>query len=428
MPMRWKAFVLAGVIGALSPTASAETVTEAFRDAVVASPELAARRARLKAQRQDVPIALAEALPQITLSATASRVFRDDPAFRQVGSQKREEWRGAATGSQLLFGSGRVWSNYRQARLQVESSEALYEEALQTLLFDTARIFAEVRRARAAAASNAQTLTNLEEQREYVEANQRAGFLTMTDLAQAEARIASGRSQSARATADLVAAQRAFERLVGRPPGELDALPPATNLPQSEEAALEHANRQRKVLEAARQAVRAADAGIDAAHAVGRPRLTLEATSAIENDFDAVGADRFIDDQVGVRLTIPFSVGGANWARIRQQRALRDAARQEATVALRDLEQSVAVAWSDLVAARVAASATEEEVRAAELALRGVRREQQNGLRAVIDVLDQEQALLVAQLSRARAERDVAIAEHRLLFEVGALECAACAR
>lgn len=411
---------------ALAPEGAAETVTDAFHGAVAGSAELAVRRARLKAQRQDVPIALSEALPQIQFSATAGRVFRDDPAFRQVGSQKREEWRGAATGSQLLFGSGRVWSNYRQARLQVESSEALYEEAFHTLLFDTVRVYADVRRARAVVSAVAQTLANLEQQREYVAANQRAGFLTMTDLAQAEARIAAGRSQSARAAADLIAAQRGYERIVGHLPGDLDAPAGAAQLPQSEEVALEQASRQRKILEAARQAVRAASAGIDAAHAVGRPRLSLEATSAIENDFEGIATDRSIDDQVGLRLTIPFSAGGANWARVRQQRALRDAARQEATIALRDLEQSVAVAWAELVAARVAVISSGEEVRAAELALRGVRREQQNGLRAVIDVLDQEQGLLLAQLALARAERDATAAAHRLLFEVGGLDCESC--
>lgn len=405
---------------------SAETLEEAYSDAVTTSPELAARRARLRAQRQALPLALSEALPQIQLTATASRVFRDDPAQRQTGSEKREEWRGSASGSQLVFGSGRVWASSRQARAQIQSGEALYWEAAQSLLFETAQVYADLRQARAVLAAQQKTLENLVEQRRYVEANQRAGFLTVTDLAQADARIAASEGQLARARAGETSAAQAFLRLVGRPPGDLGSPEPVEGLPQSLAEALARAADTRMIVEAARQAERAADAAVDVAAANGRPRLTFEADSAIDNEFNGAEGDRFIDDLVGFRLSIPFSAGGANWARARQQRALREAARLEIAITLRDIEQGVTSAWANLEAARIVLVSSHEEVRSAELALRGVGREQQAGLRAVIDVLDQEQALLAANLSRARAERDVAVAERQLMFETGSISCREC--
>lgn len=424
---KFMATVATCAVLAMAAPVRAETLEEAFRDAVAYSPELGLQRARVSAQRQAVPLAISEALPQIDFNATASRIFRDDPTFRQRGSEKREDWRGSASGSQLLFGSGRVLARYRQAQAQVDAAESLYAEATQSLLFETAQAYADVRRAEGFLKANQQTLENLETQRLYVDANLRGGFLTVTDLAQADGRIAVARSGMARAAADLIGAQRAFQRLVGRPATSLEALPAATSLPTSEEEALRLAQDRRRIMEAARLSEKAAEAGIDAAQAVGRPRLTLEATSAIENGFDDPREARYIDDVVGLRLVVPFSSGGANWARVRQQRALREAARQEAAITLMDLNQSVAVAWANLVAARAVALSTEDEVRAAELALRGVRREQESGLRAIVDVLDQEQALLQAQLSRTRAERDVAVAEHRLMFETGGLSCPSCA-
>lgn len=411
----------------MAAPAQADVLEEAFRDAVAVSPELSAQRARLKAQRLAVPLAFSEALPQIELSATSQRIFRDDPTFRQRGSEKREDWRGSATGSQLIFGSGRVLSRVRQARAQVSAAESLYKEATQSLLFETAQAYADVRRADAVVKANEQTLQNLETQRRYVEANQRGGFLTTTDLAQADARIAVARSSIARATADLVIASRSFQRLVGRPPGALDALAPVTTLPENEAEALRLGRERRQIVEAAQKSLAAAEAGIDAAAATGRPRLTFEASSAIENGFDDPTEARYIDDVVGLRLVVPLSTGGATLARTRQQRAFRDAARQEVAITLQDLERDVGVAWANLVTARVAMTASAAEIEAAELALRGVRREQENGLRAIIDVLDQEQALLQAQVSRARAERDVAVAEYRLLFETGGLSCSSCA-
>ena len=86
----------------------------------------------------------------------------------------------------------------------------------------------------------------------------------------------------------------------------------------------------------------------------------------------------------------------------------------------------MATSWATLDAARAAREAAEAEVAAAELAVRGAKREQQNGLRSVFEVLDQEQNLLNARLGAARAERDVSVAERQVLFEIGALTCAGC--
>jgi outer membrane protein len=63
-----------------------------------------------------------------------------------------------------------------------------------------------------------------------------------------------------------------------------------------------------------------------------------------------------------------------------------------------------------------------EQVEAAELAYEGVRLEQETGLRATFEVLEQEQALLDARLALAQAERDLVVAERQLLASIGELE------
>lgn len=406
--------------------ATAETLDDAFRDAIATSPDLAARRARVDAQREAVTLAYTDAFPQLAANITASRVDRDDPARRITGTERRDEWRAGAQASQLVFASGRVRAAVRQARAQLEASEAAYREVRQSVLLQTAQAFADVRQARAVVAAQGETLENLTAQRAYVVANQRAGFLTLTDVAQADARIAASRSQQARARAELIAAERNFGRYVGRPPGDLEAPGSPYMLALDLGYALELATKRRHSLEAARMSERAADAAVDAAHAAGRPRLSLEANSFIDNGFEFEDDDRVIEDYVALRMTIPIFSGGANRARARQQRAVRAAARYDIAIAHREIERGVATALADLDAARASEAAAREEIRAAELALRGIRREQQSGLRSVIDVLDQEQDLLSARLSLARAERDRTIAERSLQFETGVLECQTC--
>lgn len=406
--------------------AGAETLEDAFRDAAESSPDLASRRARVAAQRAAISLAYADALPQIAVNLTGSRMDRDDPARRISGTERRDEWRAGAQASQLVFGSGRVRAAARQARAQLEASEAAYRETFQSLLLQTTQAYADVRASRAFLVAQQDTLKNLEGQRAYVVANQRAGFLTLTDVAQADARIAASKSQLAGAQAEVIAAERSFLRYVGRPPGELDLPETPYLLPTDMGFALELATRKRHSLEAARQQERAADAAVDAAHATGRPRVSLEANSFIDNGFEFEDDDRVIEDYVALRVTIPIFSGGANRARARQQRAIRSAARYDIAIAHREIERGVATALADLDAAKATEAAAQEEIKAAELALRGIRREQQSGLRSVIDVLDQEQDLLGARLSLARAERDRVVAERSLQFETGVLECRSC--
>jgi outer membrane protein len=406
--------------------AAAETLDDAFRDAVSTSPDLAARRARVAAQRESIMLAYADALPQLSANLTASRVDRDDPARRVTGTELRDEWRAGAQASQLVFGSGRVRAAIRQARAQLEASEAAYRELYQSVLLETAQAYADVRQARAVLSAQAATLENLNAQRAFVIANQRAGFLTLTDVAQADARIAASQSQMARARAELVAAERTFARFVGRMPGDLEVPGTPYLLPLDLGYALELATKRRQSLEAARLSERAADAAVDAAHASGRPRLSFEANTYLDNGFEYEDDDRIIEDAIALRMTIPIFSGGANRARARQQRAVRSAARFDIAIAHREVERGVATALASLDAARAAETAAQEEIRAAELALRGIRREQQSGLRSVIDVLDQEQDLLSARLSLARAERERIVAERSLQFETGVLECGSC--
>lgn len=413
-------------VSARPASAAPDTLDQAMGDALATNPELAARKARLDATRQGIPIAVSDAFPQIVGTATAERFDRDDPSQRLTGSQERETWRGGGSVQQLLYSSGRVRAAVSQARSEYRADAALYREASSQLLLQTVRAYADVRQARAALTAQLATQENLEAQKRYVAANQKRGFLTITDVAQADARIAASRAQVARARADVVSAERAFIRIVGRPPGDLPPADGIETLPKSLDEAYAVAARSRQAAESARQQVRAAEAAIDLARSGGGPRLTLEASSFFDNAFNGPQADRVIDDTVAMRLTIPVFSGGAVRARTAQQRSLRNAARLDLSYTLRQIEEGVTNAWVALDAARVARQSADEEVAAAELAVKGVKREQENGLRSVFEVLDQEQALLNARLAAARAERDVAVAERQVMFEIGSLACETC--
>ena len=390
--------------------------------AVATNPSLAAERSRVRAVRQALPQAWAELLPQV--SAEASVIEQDStedeftPAF--TIREQPEYWIASVRSSTLLFGSGRVLASTRQARAQIASAVALYQDAVQGLVLEFTQAYAETIFAREALAAQEESLTNLEEQVRFARSNQREGFLTRTDVAQAEARVASATADLARARARVTDAVQLYERVVGHAPADLAPPPPLAGLPANLSDALAIAEEEHPALVAAAADIAGANAAVDLAAANGRARLFIESNNST---YDAVehGGDfsQEFDSTVSMRVYVPLFSGGATRSRAQQQRYVRDAARHTLTDTQRGVSQRVNVSWSNLDSARTRLVASRTRLEAAELASRGTRREQQFGQRSMIDVLNQEQERLSARVALAEAERDVVVAERVLAASIG---------
>lgn len=417
--MRGLIVSLAALAALLPGTVAADTLAEAMVSAVESNPTLASQRARLRATREVLPQAWSEALPQISVGGTAVRSDRDSDTPSPLDGVS-SDWSASANASQLLFGSGRVLASTRAARAQIRGAVADYDQTLQTLLLDVTRAYADVRQTQQIVAAREQTVSNLTRLLEYAQAQFDAGVVTRTDVAQSQARLAQARTLLVQAQGQLAASVQAYLRLVGRPPSDLQAPPRAEGLPPQLEVALETAGRQSPVLQSAIADTELADANVDVAAAQGRARVTLEAGQSIGADFDDDTTESQTDT-VGVRVSVPIFQGGLVRSRTRQQRALRAAANLDLAATQRLVQENVTNSWTGLASARAAVDSAREQVQAAELAYEGVRLEQETGLRATFEVLEQEQNLLDARLALAQAERDLVVAERQLLASVGSL-------
>lgn len=411
---------IAALIAAAPSVVHADTLPEAMAAAEEGNPSLAAQRARLRASREALPQAWAEALPQISLSGGAGVSDR----YPTPGNERDETWSANAGASQLLFSGGRVLATTRAARASIRGAVADYDFTQQQLLLDVAAAYADVRQAQQVVAAREQTVSNLSTLLEYAQAQFDAGVVTRTDVAQSQARQAQARTLLVQAQGGLAAAVEAYMRLVGRPPTDLQAPAAATGLPPDLQSALDIAGRNSPLLRGAIASTEQADANVDVAASAGRLRVTLEAGSSLSGEFDPPDgsqSDQFQGDSVGIRASIPLFQGGAIRSRTRQQRALRSAANLDLAATQRSVQEQVTNAWTGVNSARAAVVSAREQVQAAELAYEGVRLEQETGLRATFEVLEQEQNLLDARLALAQAERNVVVAERSLLASVGAL-------
>ena len=82
---------------------------------------------------------------------------------------------------------------------------------------------------------------------------------------------------------------------------------------------------------------------------------------------------------------------------------------------------AVAQAWAQLEAAKSSIASTQNQVKAAEAALNGVREEARLGQRTTLDVLNAQQELVNARVALVQAQRDRLVNSYGLLAAIGRL-------
>ena len=417
----FKAVLLASVLGSIGTAQAADTLTDAFVKAYQTNPQLAAQRAALRATDEDVSKAIAQWRPTVTLNADYSKVRtenKQDPNPEVTINSK--PWDATATVSQTLFAGGRILAQRRQADARVQRGRAVLHQTEQGVFIDTVTAFMDVVRDEAVLKLNEQNITLLKKQLEASKARFDVGEITRTDVAQSEAALSRGEAQLIAAQASLKASRLAYEHVVGEAPATLDSKTTPPPLPDSEESARSLGEQLNPDLVAARENEHASGYAIDFAVGQMLPTVSLQAS------YDRNGQDsapQSIGEQTVVRgvVTWPLYQGGAEWANVRQAKELNSQARLQVLDTQRGVDQGVSNAWEGLRAAKSLTVANDKQVKAEQLAFEGVRQELEVGSRTTLDVLNEQQTLLNAQVALVRSQHDEVVAGYQLLASVGKL-------
>ena len=132
----------------------------------------------------------------------------------------------------------------------------------------------------------------------------------------------------------------------------------------------------------------------------------------------------FGTDQASVlgQINVPIYDGGTAASQTRQAKELASQSRLVLEQVRNQSRTAVVSAWVSNEGTKVALSAAESEVKAADVALQGVRREAAGGQRTTIDVLNSQQDLTSARSRQILAQHDRVIASYTLLSAVGRLD------
>ncbi|MEN6543141.1 TolC family outer membrane protein [Parvibaculum sp.] len=413
----------------MAPFASAENLVDALSAAYQSNPDLQSQRAQQRATDEQVPQALAGWRPTVTAqgtyAATRSRANLKAPAGASLDANSRP-LTGSVTLSENLFAGGRTVNSTAQAEHVVEAGQNSLLSAEQATLLNAVAAYMNVIRDQGVVDLNKNNVEVLKRQLEQTQDRFRVGELTRTDVAQSEARLSGAKTGLRQAEAQLTASRASYEKIVGHGPADLVKPAAVANLPQSEDQARAYAERNNPDLKAARASEAASRAAVSVAKGALLPTFDVQAQYQYARDPSSSALSsatvRTSDESsiMGV-LTIPLYQSGAEYSKVRAAKEQASAALMQIASVQRLVDEAVRDAWEQLLAARSNIVSSQEQVKANEIALEGVKQEEQVGSQTTLDVLNAEQELLNARVTLVSAERDEVVASYNLLAATGQL-------
>ena len=416
-------------IGLAGSDAAADTLEWALVQAYQNNPSLNAQRAALRATDENVPQALSGYRPKVSVTAQGGYNYTNAVQQLPVGgvvtnipfAETFLSRSVAATGTYTLFNGFQTANRTRQAESQVDGARETLRVTEQQVLLDAATAYMNLLRDQAILDLNRRNVEVLTEQLKQTRDRFNVGEVTRTDVAQAESRLAAGRSSLLGAQSNYVTSQANYRRVIGVDPGRLAPGTPVDRLsPNVLAKAIGQGQANSPSVLAAMYGVDVAVLAVKISEGALYPNLTLTA-SASQGQYPAFEVARQTAASVLGTFTVPIYQGGAEYSAIRQSKETLGQQRLNLDINRDQARATVVQSWGQLDAAKAQIEATTAQVNAAEIALNGVREEARVGQRTTLDVLNAQQELVNARVALVTAQHDRVVASYTLLAAVGGL-------
>lgn len=399
--------------------AHASSFEEALKATYETNPQIKAERQRLQGVDEGVSQAVSGFRPSLGASYNAYRQ-------RTEATGSDEKFSNAHTKGlrieQPIFRGGGTWSSYQSARQRVKSGQYNLAAVEQQVLMNAVTAYMNVVANSAILDLSRKNVNVLDEQLKAAKTRFQVGEVTRTDVAQSEARLSDAKSSVIAAEGQLLSAMATYERVVGaRPEGTLAVPEKLPELPASRDEALQRARDANPQLLAAIHEAKASSYDVRTNQAALLPKVSLVGTLSRQDGAGSNGDSSFDQDKLGVEVSIPLYQSGAEYSRVREASAISRQRDQESIDRRMGVDETVTQGWEQLESAIATITTRNDQIKAASLALEGVKQEQQYGSRTVLDVLDAEQELFTARTNLVRAQRDRIVAAYNLAFALGQL-------
>jgi len=395
--------------------AQAQSITQALTIAYDHAPDLQAALLSARSAAENVALAQAGKRPQIGASISGSH------NWNLVGGNVTEG-NSLTTGlsyNQTVFDNFKTDAQIEAARAGAEVAEYQIRNAEQNVLLAVVQAYMSVLSDRQLVALRQENVSFFQAQLQSAKDRLDVGEGTRIDVAQAEARLAQGEATYRAALSSLEISQATFQRYVGAAPQNLDASHNFGRLiPSSLQAAIAEAETGHPGILLSKAAIRAAQAGTDAAQAAFGPTASIN--GSVGSSWSDSPQDGF-RGSIGFQITIPLYSGGAIGANVRKANIEQIKSEVDAMSTYDQIREAVISAWAGIQSADAQISAANAAVSAGRTVLDGVIQERDLGTRTTLDVLNAQAELTTAREGLINASTNKVVATFSLLSAMGHL-------
>ncbi len=421
------------VIAVTCTAVPADTLEWALVQAYQNNPSLNAQRAALRATDENVPQALSGYRPKLAVTATGGynysstlshsvnqSVFPNSVSYTDIADNFGSRGIGVAA-NETIYNGYQTANRTRQAESQVMGARETLRVTEQQVLLDASTSYMNLLRDQAILDLNRRNVEVLTEQLKQTRDRFNVGEVTRTDVAQAESRLAAGRSALLGAQSNFVTSEANYRRVIGVDPGRLAPGTPVDRFsPPTLNGAVTQGQQQSPSVLAAAYGVDVAELAVKVSEGALYPNLGV--TASVAKNWDPLyNVNKQTTVSLLGTLTVPIYQGGSEYSTIRQSKETVGQQRLNLDVTRDQVRETVVASWGQLDAAKAQIEATTAQVNAAEIALNGVREEARVGQRTTLDVLNAQQELVNARVALVTAQHDRVVASYTLLAAVGGL-------
>ena len=433
---RFLVSVGAGLTGLLLGTggSQAQTLAEALTQTYHNNPAIAAARATLRSTVETLPEARADFLPTISFAAKEGRTrirqsTKDEFATTNTASRLVETAtdRSIALDVTLnLYDGGQVIAAINKAEANIAVEKYTLESTEQSTLLSAAEAYADVilkEHLLDLSIENENDLLKLKASVDDLYAHQQ---VTITDVAQVDAKLASARADRAQARGSLRAARGQFKYVIGTVPAGLEKEPTLPNPPPTLEEVLAIAEKRSPSILAAQYQIKADEFDVRARE--GKLLPSVDFYNDLTREWDSstyTGSSDYKEHskedswEIGVDVTVPLYNGGAYYADIREAKQTVAYDRNTLIDTRNQIIEDVTSDWATLEADHASLKSSEEQVKSATIAVKGFERQFKSGTSTMQELLNAQSSLISAYEAQYEAVNDVFTSTATLLNHMG---------
>ena len=410
-----------------SHSVKAENHLQFFIDAALKNNlKLNAERKNKKSIEQNVNISRSEFLPNISISgdqSSSNSTNKTDHGGSNVSDSNLDTETKTISVDQKVFQGFKGINLLKKSELEVKKANVKLNKVEQQTILNTVSAYYDYVFKVKNREFNLSNVNLFERQVESDNARMQKGEITLTDLAQSESSLAGANANLIKAQTELVASKTNFERIIRKKaPKNINTEERiSVNLPDSLTSAIDTAKLNNPDLLIAKLDYQISEKELSIEKAKLSPSASINYSKSENKDFSST-IDELDQETVKATITWPIIKGGENISSIKKSSLKKDRSRLLSDDAEDKVVTETTNAWSKYQSSESVLTATEAQLKAAEIANEGITLEYDSGnTRTTLEVIQSRSLLLSSRIDFAKAERDFVISKFELALQVGTL-------